>query len=156
MNKRTKILLSALASIALCVGVVYAVTNVPPATTDEQPNSNNSSVPADRVEVVYLHFTQRCSTCVHAENMTVYTLETYFADELASRKVTFQSINVDDPKNAEIVAKYGNPSILTLCINTVIDDTDHIEEVTDIWYVSDQEFADILKGDIERSLAGEA
>jgi hypothetical protein len=62
-------------------------------------------------------------------------VETLFADELASGKVTFQSINVQDEANADIVEKYNNASYLTLCINTVRDGTDHIEEVTDIWLV---------------------
>jgi hypothetical protein len=156
MNKKTRILLSVLAGVALCVGVVYAVSNVPPAASVEQPGSNNSSVPADRVDVVYFHFTQRCSTCVHAENMTLYTLETYFADELANGKVTFQSINMEDQANADIVAEYNSPSYLALCINTVTNGTDNIEEVTDIWYVGDEEFVDILKNDVDQSLAGAA
>jgi len=120
----------------------------------EQPNSNNSSGPADRVEVVYFHRTQRCSTCIYAEEGTRHTLETYFADELASGKVTFQSINVQDEANADIVEKYNNASYLTLCINTVRDGTDHIEEVTDIWLVigNDEAFVEIVKSKIEESL----
>ena len=93
---------------------------------------NVSSGPADRVEVVYFHRTQRCHTCLYAEEQTQYTLETYFKDELASGRVTFQSINVQDEANADIIEKYNNASYLTLCINTVRGGTDHIEAVTDI------------------------
>jgi len=123
----------------------------------EQPNSNNSSGRADRVDVVYFHRTQRCYTCRYAEEATSYTLETYFADELASGKVTFQVINVQDEANADIVEKYNNASYLTLCINTVTDGTDHIEEVTDIWLVigNDEAFVEIVKNKIEKSLSGE-
>ena len=117
-----------------------------------------SSGPADRVEVVYFHRTQRCYTCLYAEEQTQYTVETYFADELASGRVTFQSVNVQDGANADIVEKYNNASYLTLCINTVKDGTDHIEEVTDIWLVigNDEAFAEIVKSKIEKSLTGEA
>ena len=101
-------------------------------------------------------FTLHSATCVHAENMTLYTLETYFADELANGKVTFQSINMEDQANADIVAEYNSPSYLALCINTVTNGTDNIEEVTDIWYVGDEEFVDILKNDVDQSLAGAA
>lgn len=155
MNRKTRIILSVVAGAAVCAGVVYAVLNIPPASNDEHPNSNNSSVLADRVDIVYFHRTVRCSTCLHAENITRYTVEEYFADELASGKVTFQSINVEDEANAGILEKYGAPSFLTLGINTVINGTDNIETITDIWYVGDEEFVEILKGEIEQSLAGE-
>jgi hypothetical protein len=120
--------------------------------------SYQSSGPVDRVDVVYFHRTQRCSTCLYAEEGTRYTLETYFADELASGKVTFQSINVQDEANADIVEKYNNASYLTLCINTVRDGTDHIEVVTDIWLVigNDEAFVEIVKSNVEKSLKGEA
>jgi hypothetical protein len=94
---------------------------------------------------------------MYAEEQTRYTLETYFADELASGKVTFQSINVQDEANADIVEKYNNASYLTLCINTVRGGTDHIEEVTDIWFVidNDEAFVEIVKSKVEKSLSGE-
>ena len=121
------------------------------------PVSNNSSGPTDRLDVVYFHRTQRCYTCLCAEEQTRYTVETFFADELASGKVTFQSINVQDEANADIVEKYNNASYLTLCINTVRDGTDHIEEVTDIWLVigDDEAFVEIVKNKIENSLNAE-
>lgn len=121
------------------------------------PASNNSSGSADRIDIVYFHRTQRCYTCLYAEEQTRYTVETFFADELASGKVTFQSINVQDEANADIVEKYNNASYLTLCINTVRDGTDHIEEVTDIWLAigNDEAFIEIVKNKIENSLNGE-
>jgi len=156
MSKTTKIIL-VVACVALCVVVGYTISKASPAGDHGQPNSNNSSGPADRVDVVYFHRTQRCHTCLYAENMTLYTLETYFADELASGKVTFQSINVQDKANADIVKKYNNASYLTLCINTVRGGTDHIEEITDIWTVidNDKAFVEIVKNKVEQSLTGE-
>jgi len=158
IGKKLKILLSVLGCVAVCVVVGYIIANASPAADDGQPNSNNSSGLADRVDVVYFHRTQRCPTCLYAENMTRYTLETYFADELASRKVTFQSINVEDQAKADIVMKYNNASYLTLCVNSVRGDTDHIEVVTDIWYVidNDEAFVEIVKNKVEQSLTGEA
>jgi hypothetical protein len=140
-----------LVGLAVWLIVAYGTS---PATP---PASNNSSGPADRVEVVYFHRTQRCSTCIYAEEGTRYTLETYFKDELASGKVTFQSINVQDEANADIVEKYNNASYLTLCINTVRGGTDHIEAVTDIWLVigNDEAFVEIVKSEVEKSLSGE-
>ncbi len=125
------------------------------SATDSLP-INVSSGPADRVDVVYFHGTQRCHTCLYAEEQTRYTLETYFADELASGKVTFQSINVQDEANADIVKKYGAYA-LQLFINTVKDGTDHIKEVTDIWLAidNDKAFDEVVKSAVEKSLNGE-
>jgi len=121
------------------------------------PPSNNSTGPADRVEVVYFHRTQRCYSCRYMEDAARQTVETYFADELASGKVTFQVFNVEDEKNADIVEKY-QASYLSLYINTVKDGTDHIELVADLYPLigNDEAFAETLKNKIEKSLTGEA
>ncbi|GAI09514.1 unnamed protein product [marine sediment metagenome] len=92
-----------------------------------------SSLPADRVEVVYFHRAQRCNSCIYAEAGIHYTVETYFKDELASGKVIFKAVNIGDKENATIVKKYG-AFTSSLFINTIREGTDHIEEVTDIWF----------------------
>jgi hypothetical protein len=156
VNKKFKILISVLAGIALCVVVGYAISNASPGGNDGPPNSNNSTGPADRVDVVYFHRTQRCSTCIHAEELTRYTVETHFADELASGKLTFQSIDVQDSNKAAIVDEYGAYA-RQLFINTVKDGTDHIEQATELYPLifDDEAFVETLKSKIEDSLAGE-
>jgi len=118
--------------------------------------SDTSSTPADRVEVIYFYRAQRCYSCIYAEEGTRYTVETYFVDELASGKVTFEAFNVEDKENATIVKKYG-AFTSSLFINTIRDGTDHIEEVTDIWFVlgKDEAFMEIVKSKIEKRLKGE-
>ena len=153
-SKRTKILwiVCPIVLVGLTVWLILAY-GASPATP--QP-SNNSSGPADRVDVVYFHRTQRCPTCIHAEELTRYTLETYFVDELDSRKLTFQSIDVQDSENAAIAQKYGAYGS-QLFINTIKDGTDHIEEATDLYVLihDDNAFVTALKSKIERSLSGE-
>jgi len=154
-SKRTKILWIVIPIVVVCLSVwLILAYGTSPATP---PNSNNSSAPADRVDVVYFHRAQRCYTCRYAEEATRYALETYFKDEMDSGRVTFQVVNVEDKANADIVEKYNNASYLTLCINTVRDGTDHIEEVTDIWLAigNDEAFVEIVKSKIEKSLNGE-
>ena len=120
------------------------------------PPSDTSSGPADRVEVVYFHRAQRCYSCIHAEEGIRYTVETYFADELASGKVTFEVINLQDEENAAIVNKYG-AYIPSLFINTIRGGTDHIEAVGEIWFVlgDDEAFVEVVRSKIEKSLKGE-
>ncbi len=158
VNKKNKILISVLAGVALCVVVGYIVAcNASPGANDGQPNSNNSTGPANRVDVVYFHRTQRCPKCRYMEDAARYTVETYFADELASGKVTFQVFNVEEQANAAIVEKYQS-SYLSLYINIVKDGADHIELVTEVYPLigKDEAFVETLKSKIEKSLTGEA
>jgi len=122
----------------------------------EQPGSEAPSGLTERVDVVYFHRAQRCSGCLYAEAGTRYTLETYFADELSSGKLTFRVLNVEDEGNAGIAEKYGAYTS-SLFINTIRDGTDHIEEVTEIWFFlgEDKAFVEVVKSKIEKSLKGE-
>lgn len=153
-SKVTKILWIVCPIIVVCLAVwlivAYGTSPVTP------PASNNSSGPADRIEVVYFHRTQQCYSCRYAEEGTRYTVETYFNEELTSGKLTFQSIDVQDEVNADIVNKYGAYGS-QLFINTIKDGSDHIEQVTDIWLVlgDDEAFAEVVKSKIEKSLNGE-
>jgi hypothetical protein len=153
-SKVTKILwiVCPIVLVGLAVWLILAYGTSP--TTP--PASNNSSGLADRVDVVYFHRTVRCYSCQYAEAGTNYTVETYFADEMASSKLTFQSVDVQDSKNAAIVEKY-DAYTSSLFINTIKDGTDHIEQVTDIWLVigNDEAFVEIVKSEVEKSLSGE-
>lgn len=163
MNKVTRILYPLILTclvLLLVVGCTASPTT-PPVTNEgeqstEDPDSGTSSVPADRVDVVYFHRTSRCYSCKYVEARTRYTLETYFKDELASGKVTFQVINVQDKENADIAKKYGAYTS-SLFINTLKDGTDHIEEVTNVYSLigKDEAFAKALKSKIEKSLTGD-
>jgi len=83
-------------------------------------------------------------------------VETYFADELASGKMTFQVLNVQDEENAAIVKKY-RAYTSSLFINTIRDGTDHIEDVTYILILLDnhEAFVEAVRSKIEKSLKGE-
>jgi len=157
VNKKTKILISVLAGVALCVVAGYAISNASPGENGGDTNANNSTGPADMVEVVYFHRTNRCAGCIHEEELTRYTLETYFADELDGKKLTFQSIDVQDSSNAAIVNKYGAYA-RQLFINAIKDGTDYIEQATDLYPLifDDEAYIETLKSKIEESLTGEA
>ncbi len=117
----------------------------------------NSTGPADTVDVVYFHRTVRCATCLRAEEWTRYTVETHFAAELSSGKVTFQSIDYQDKGNNDIVERY-RAYRLQLFINAIQDGTDHIEEATDLYTLlhNKEAFVTALKSKIDERLNGES
>jgi len=118
-------------------------------TPTPQPSTNGTNV----VEVVYFHRAQRCSGCIYAGDTTKYTVETYFAEELAEGKLVFKMLNLQDPANAAIVEKYGAYTS-SLFINEIKDGTDHIQAVTDIWFLigKDEEFVNLIRSEIESAL----
>ena len=166
MPMRSKLkILSSFLLIVLVAGILCAcggpAPEAPPNSNDADnpPDSADTDTPptsVDKVEVVYFHRTQRCYSCVYAEDSTLYTLETYFADELASGKITFVTLDVTAEENAAIVEKY-EAYTSSLFINTIIDGTDHIEVVNEIWSVigDDETFVELVKNKIEQSLSGE-
>ena len=127
-----------------------------PPIPEEPPTWDTSTGPVDRVEVVYFHRTSRCSGCIYAEEATRHTVEDYFEDELANGKLNLEVLDVEDKENAVVVDKYG-AFTSSLFINTIRGGTDHIEEVEEIWYFlgDDEEFVEVVKNKIEKSLRGE-
>jgi hypothetical protein len=154
-SKRTKILWIVIPIAVVCLSVWLVLAYGLSPTTP--PVSSNSSGSADRVDVVYFHRAQRCYSCTYMEDAARYTVETYFADELGSGKLTFQVFNVEEDENDDIVEKY-QASYLSLYINIVKDGTDHIEQVIDLYTLigNDEAFVEALKDRIEKSLMGEA
>ena len=136
--------------IILVAGMLCACGSPAPEVS---PTSDTSSVPVDGVEVIYFHRAQRCYGCAYAEAGVRYIVETYFEDELASGKLILKVVNVEDEENAAIVEKYGAYGS-SLFVNTIKDGTNHIEEVTDIWFVlgNDEAFVEVVRGKIEESL----
>ena len=124
--------------------------DTPPATTEPQTATEQV-----RVDVVYFHRSQRCHSCSYAEEQTLLTLESYFADELQSGKVTFTPVNVQDENNADIIEKYGAYSS-QLFINAVEGNDENIEEVIGFWdFIDDDEgFSLLVRTKITDALGG--
>jgi hypothetical protein len=125
--------------------------NTPPAATTE-PQTPAEQI---RVAVVYFHRAQRCHSCRYAEEQTVLTLESYFADELETGEITFTSVNVQDENNADIIEQYGAYSS-QLFINVAEGDNENIEEVIEFWdFIDDDEgFSLLVRTKITDALGG--
>ena len=149
MGISSKIRLIALAAVLLLtIGLVSACKVPEPDESSTLPPSIDNGV-----EVVYFHRAQRCTVCTRAQDMTEYTLNTCFADELESGEIVFMALNLQDSANADMVQKFGAYTS-SLFLNDVEDGTNDIEEITDIWFLlwKDEEFVNTLKAEIEDRL----
>ncbi len=91
-----------------------------------------AELPANRVDVAYFHMPQRCPTCICFEERADYVVRTYFQAELASGKLTFQIYAIGD-KATEIVVRKYKALGSQLFVNMIINSTDHIKDIQDIW-----------------------
>ena len=64
---------------------------------------NNKEEIASSVRVYYFHGTRRCTTCRTVEEVTNEILNTYYMDELATKKISFASLNLEKENNKPIV-----------------------------------------------------
>lgn len=142
--------------VTLLVGILCACGGSGennPTPTQTTPTLQPSPDGASWVEVVYFHRTKRCSSCRSAEAGVRYTIDTYFQDELTRGDLIFMVLDLGAKANADMVDKY-EPFGSSLFINDVEDGVDHIEGLVDIWLLlgDEEEFASVLKGEIEKYL----
>lgn len=64
------------------------------------------SLPANRVIAYYFHGNFRCVNCRNIEQFSKEAAEKYFKDELASGKVVFEVVNVEEKENEHFVDDY--------------------------------------------------
>jgi len=136
-------------TILIVAGCVFAACSTPSQNPDStlEPSVDNG------VEVVYFHRTNRCYSCTYAEDKVRYTLDTFYADELADGEMVFMAVNVQDDANSAIIDKYGAYTS-SLYMNKVVNGVDDIENITGIWFLigKDQEFVDYINEEIEERL----
>ncbi|MBM3142833.1 MAG: hypothetical protein FJ005_07290 [Chloroflexi bacterium] len=164
MKKSTKVKMPSLLLAISIIGVLCACGGQTSATSTPKDKSSGTSGissssdeqrgPPDRVDVVY--FTQgRPCHCIAVVGDAIQTTMFFnFQDEQSSGKLTFQVVDLDDPKNAVIAKKY-NATPFILYILEVRGQHERIIDVPEIWSPRRQSIEEIVKRKIEQSLNGE-
>jgi thioredoxin-related protein len=119
-----------------------------------QSKQTEKEISINRIEVLDFHSTHRCITCNAIETNTKYTLNTFFAKELASGKITFQSINVDEEVNYKIAEKFEAAGT-SLYLNVVVNGKEAILDLTEFAFSKGRDeaaFSEALKVKIEEQL----
>ena len=132
-----------------------AIDNIPPPPAVEPPPIAEPESPGEvnQVNIVYFHRTKRCHSCLYSEAQTLATLDKYFAEQLASGKITFVSVDVQDENNATIIEKYGayGPQLF---ITVLKGNTESIEEVKVFWnFIGDDDgFSNLIIDKVNEAL----
>ncbi|MFK5854711.1 MAG: nitrophenyl compound nitroreductase subunit ArsF family protein [Bacteroidota bacterium] len=119
-----------------------------------QNNEINDHNYVNKIEVIDFHSTHRCMTCNAIEANTKYTLEEYFADELKSGLITFQSINIDEKENFKLAEKFQATGT-SLYLNVIYDGNEHQVNLTNFAFLKGKDkesFSKELKKKIEKQL----
>lgn len=109
-----------------------------------------------KIEVIHFHGTHQCNSCIMVGKLAEETINTYFADELKSGKISFTHLNAELPENLDKVKKYGVRSA-SLWIGTYYQDEIFIsEENVNVWYKinNKEEYMNYLRGIIEQKFSG--
>ena len=119
---------------------------------------NASAAPpaVQKVEIIHFHGTHQCYSCITVGDYAEETVNRYFAQELATGRVTFAHVNAELPENRELAEKYGVTGA-SLWIGVYDYTGFHKEQNTNVWYKIDdkEEYMSYLKGVIEKRLAGD-
>ena len=123
-------------------------------TGKAQSSIIKQEVKQNSIEVFDFHTTNRCITCKAIEANTLYTLETYFAQELESGKITFKVINIDDDENYELAKKF-KASGTSLFLNIINSENEKQVDLTAFAFTYGKKkdvFSEKLKNKIEKHL----
>ncbi|MFA5298065.1 MAG: nitrophenyl compound nitroreductase subunit ArsF family protein, partial [Lutibacter sp.] len=104
---------SILSVIILSLFLFSCTGNAQNKTVAKQAKENS-------IEVIDFHSTNRCMTCKAIEANTKYTLETYFASEIKSGKITFKIVNIDKKENEQLAENF-EASGTALFLNVIKD-----------------------------------
>ena len=70
------------------------------------PTKGEAQTSGNKIEVLNFHSTHRCMTCKAIEANTLYTLKTFFAEEMKNGIIVQKTINVDKEENEKIAEKF--------------------------------------------------
>jgi TPP-dependent trihydroxycyclohexane-1,2-dione (THcHDO) dehydratase len=124
-------------------------------TGKAQNKTTENQMKQNIIEVYDFHTTNRCMTCKAIEANTKYTLETYFADELKSGKITFQVINLDEKENESLGEKFY-ASGTSLYLNVIKNGDEKQIDLTQFAFMygkKKDDFSKKLKQKLEKQLA---
>jgi len=86
----------------------------------------------EKVEVLYFHPRIRCVSCNDVEKYARQVTKDEFAKEMKDGKLVFKSLEIDDPKNKELVRELGVSGSSLYIVATAKGKSEHTE-IKSVW-----------------------
>ena len=125
-------------------------------TTQDIQTTSSIKEPANiTIRVVKFEPARPCHSCTLLGNYAKETIELYFQEEYQSGKISYETVNYQDPKNIDLVKKYGI-SGSSLFITVITDSGEEIIDANDMWsYVGNkEEYMNVFKNKLDDILKG--
>jgi thiol-disulfide isomerase/thioredoxin len=109
----------------------------------------------DTKVIVYYFLTNfRCGSCHKIEQYTKEAVEQHFKDELASGKLVFQPVNIDEKENQHFIKDYQLYSKAVVLSRLDAGEEMQHKNLTKVWeYLGDKDkFIDYIKGETSQFL----
>lgn len=102
------------------------------------------------IKVVKFEPPNPCQGCTNLGNFAKETIQTHFPEDYNLGKITYETVNYQDPKNRELLEKY-NVRGSSLYITVIKDGKEEVIDANDMWnYVwKKEEYMKIFKNKLE-------
>jgi hypothetical protein len=102
------------------------------------------------IKVVKFEPARPCQSCANLGNFAKETLELHFPEDYKTGKLSYETVNFQDPENIILVKKYGVMGS-SLYINVIKDGKEEIIDATEMWnYVWDKEdYINVFKNKLD-------
>ncbi len=109
-------------------------------TTQDIKTTSSIPEPADIIiKVVKFEPARPCQSCANIGDFAKETIELHFPEDYESGKISYETVNFQDPENIDMAKKYGIRGS-SLYINVIKDGKEEIIDANDMWsYVWDKE-----------------
>lgn len=144
MSRRVWVTIIFAAMAILLLAACYPVFYGPGATAED-------CATADNIQLLYFHRSERCTSCVNAEQYARDTLDKYFSDQVNAGKLSIQSI--DYQKDKAMADKYG-VKVQGLKLLITRNGQQTVKDVPEVWmYVKDRDaYMNFLKNTLDKEL----
>jgi hypothetical protein len=96
----------AASTLLVLAGVLPVLVESSPLGMAQDPPGADAKAPSTGVVAYYFHGDFRCRTCLAIERQAHETITADFADELASGRLTWRALNVEQPGNEHFVEDF--------------------------------------------------
>lgn len=149
MKKKSHLWLTG--DLCVCVLLICIFTGCIGTGMVKETNSTEISLGSSSItliELYHFHGNQQCYSCKKLGEMAEEVVKTNYPKELASGKLIFDHVNVQDPTNADLVEQFEvSSSSLMMGVHT--KDTFAKADIIQVWYcINDKEKFEIVLRDI--------